>query len=378
MPIYGTPDADLIPGTVAAETIYGYGGDDTIFAFGGNDTIQGNAGNDRLSGDDGADTLYGGNGNDRLAGGTGADTLNGGGDIDIADYQTSATGVNVLLYIDDASGGDAAGDELNSIENVMGSAHADQLWGDDGVNLLWGMSGNDLLKGFGGSDQLFGGNGSDTLEGGDGADILMGDAGADQMNGGAGNDTYTVDHAGDVITETGGQGSDEVVSFVSYALTAGADVEVLHTGSDAGAAPINLTGNETGNLVCGNAGANVINGGDGNDELTGLGGEDSFMFNTPLDETFNVDEITDFNVTDDTILLDATIFSSDLSVGNSVAGSQFVIGAEAENAVHRIIYNDETGAVYYDSDGTGGAAQIQFAELSPGLALENFDFFVVA
>jgi Ca2+-binding RTX toxin-like protein len=400
MPIYGTPDDDVIDlddgVTSGGDTIYGYGGDDTIFGWLGNDTIQGNAGNDLLSGDAGADTLHGGNGQDRLVGGSGADTLNGGDDIDTADYQTSTAGVNVLLYIDDASGGDAEGDELNGIENVTGSAHADQLWGDDDVNVLRGMNGADVLKGFGGTDSLFGGNGSDTLEGGDGGDFLYGDAGADalrgqdgndllnggggadEMSGGAGNDLYFVDHAGDVITEAGGQGIDEVRATVSYTLTAGADVELLRTDTDAGAAPINLTGNANGNVVRGNAGANVINGGDGNDELTGLGGADLFLFNTALDATFNVDAITDFNVADDTIRLDATIFSSDLAVGNSVAGSQFVIGDAAGDPNHRIIYNSETGAVYYDSDGTGAAAQIQFAQLSVGLALENFDFFVVA
>jgi serralysin len=400
MPIYGTPDADVIDlddgVTSGGDTIYGYGGNDTIFGWLGNDTIQGNAGNDLLSGDGGADTLYGGNGVDRLVGGSGADTLNGGDGIDTADYQTSTAAVAVLLYIDDASGGEAEGDELNGIENVTGSAHADLLWGDDGVNVLRGMNGADVLKGFGGNDSLFGGNGGDTLEGGDGGDFLFGDAGADQlrgqdgndsldggggadeMSGGAGNDLYFVDNAGDVITESGGQGIDEVRTTVSYTLTAGADVELLRTDTDAGAAPINLSGNANGNVVRGNAGANVINGGDGNDELTGLGGADLFLFNTPLDAMFNVDVITDFNVADDTIRLDATIFSSDLAVGNSVAGSQFVIGDAAGDLNHRIIYNSETGAVYYDSDGTGAAAQIQFAELSPGLALENFHFFVVA
>jgi Ca2+-binding RTX toxin-like protein len=402
MPIYGTPDADVIDlddgVTSGGDTIYGYGGNDTIFGWLGNDTIQGNAGNDLLSGDDGADTLHGGNGQDRLVGGSGADTLNGGDDIDTADYQTSSEAIAVLLYIDDASGGEAEGDELNDIENVTGSAYADLLWGDDSVNVLRGMNGADVLKGFGGNDSLFGGNGSDTLEGGDGSDFLYGDAGADalrgqdgndllnggggadEMSGGAGNDLYFVDNAGDVITEAGGQGIDEVRVTVSYTLTAGADVELLRTDTDAGAAPINLTGNANGNVVRGNAGANIINGGDGNDTLTGLGGEDVFVFNTPLDEMFNVDAITDFNVADDTIRLDATIFSSDLSVGNSVAGSQFVIGDAALDAGDRIIYNNDTGAVLYDSDGFGGVDAIQFATLSPGLGttITNHDFFVVA
>ena len=120
-------------------------------------------------------------------------------------------------------------------------------------------------------------------------------------------------------------------------------------------------------MVLGNAGNNVINGGDGRDELTGLGGQDSFLFDTLLNVAFNVDVITDFNVADDTIRLDDDIFSSDLLAGNSVADSQFVIGAAALDAGDRIIYNSASGAVYYDSDGTGAAAQIQFAQLSPGL-----------
>jgi serralysin len=135
----------------------------------------------------------------------------------------------------------------------------------------------------------------------------------------------------------------------------------------------------------GNNGNNTVNGGHGNDELTGLGGMDWFLFDTPLDAMFNVDRITDFNVTNDTIRLDATIFSSSLTPDNSVAGSQFVIGTAALDAGDRIIYNNATGVVLYDSDGTGATAAIQFAQLSAGLAdptdidpLTNFDFFVVA
>jgi serralysin len=138
-------------------------------------------------------------------------------------------------------------------------------------------------------------------------------------------------------------------------------------------------------VVRGNAGANVLNGGDGNDELTGLGGEDLFLFNTPLDATFNVDTITDFNVADDTIRLDATIFSSGLTSNNSVASSQFIVGTAALDANHRIIYDNASGDVFYDSDGTGPTAAIRFARLSAGLSdptdldpLTNFDFFVIA
>jgi Ca2+-binding RTX toxin-like protein len=176
------------------------------------------------------------------------------------------------------------------------------------------------------------------------------------------------------VTELAGQGSDTVAASVSWAMTAGADVETLRTTIDSGTYAINLTGNATGNVVRGNNGNNVLNGRDGNDELTGLAGVDTFLFNTPLDAAFNVDVITDFNVVDDTIVLDQAIFGG-IGFG-SVATSQFVVGTAAQDAGDRIIYNDATGAIFYDSDGTGGTAAIQFARVTPGVALTNFDFYV--
>ena len=138
------------------------------------------------------------------------------------------------------------------------------------------------------------------------------------MSGGPQDDIYYVDNASDTVTESGGQGSDTVRASVSYGLGSG-DIEFLTTTDDNGTAGLTLTGNATGNVVRGNNGNNVINGGDGNDELIGLGGQDWFLFDTPLDAMFNIDRVTDFNVTDDTIRLDATIFSSSLTPDNSVA-----------------------------------------------------------
>jgi len=60
-----------------------------------------------------------------------------------------------------------------------------------------------------------------------------------------------------------------------------------------------------------------------------------------------------------------------------LAAERFVVGPAAQDASDNIIYNDVTGALSYDSDGNGAAAAIQFAQLSPGLALTNLDFLVV-
>jgi len=382
--VYGTGGNDYIKFTCTD-------GPDYIFAYGGSDTVHALGGDDFIMGGDGNDYIYGEGGNDLLKGGGGADYLSGGPGIDTAAYNDSPPhagnyGVTVALGTDIAWFGDAEGDQLSGIENLSGSAYRDVLIGDDGVNVLQGWGGDDQLEGYGGDDSLWGGigndslygfDGVDTLRGEDGNDYLRGGLGHDTMIGGTGNDTYEVDSVFDVVTETGSQGIDVVSASVSYTLPAGADVETLQTTNFGGTSAINLTGNSSGNLVIGNNGGNILNGGNGNDELTGRGGQDSFLFNTPLSAAFNVDVITDFTVADDAIWLDDDVFTSNLLAGNSVAGSQFVIGTAALDGGDRIIYDDTTGAVYYDSDGIGGVAQIQFATLSAGLALTNFDFLVV-
>ncbi|MEC7259650.1 MAG: calcium-binding protein, partial [Pseudomonadota bacterium] len=77
------------------------------------DTLVGSVGNDRL---------FGKNGDDLLIGGAGADRLEGGDGIDTVDYSASAAGVTINLERNSGSGGDAQGDVIVDIENVIGSA----------------------------------------------------------------------------------------------------------------------------------------------------------------------------------------------------------------------------------------------------------------
>ena len=369
---------------VSIEDLTGSNYDDILVGDGGSNVLDGWFGNDILKGGGGTDWLQGGAGHDILKGGGGADFLRGNIGTDTAAYNESNEGVSVSLMSGTGSGGDAQGDVLIEIENLAGSEYDDRLWGDDEANELRGLGGDDWLKGYGGADTLLGGNGQDTLIGGDGNDSLRGEAGNDNLNGGAGtdtmvggfgSDTYAVDHWWDIVTESGGQGIDVVRTSVSYALTAGSDVEVLETSYQAGTAALVLLGNANGNVIRGNNGDNVIGGGNGNDELTGFAGQDAFLFSTALDEDYNIDIITDFDVADDTIRLDQDIFAS-LGLGN-IADGELVIGAAALDANDHIIYDSNTGALYYDSDGAGSTAAIQFAELSTGRALTNLDFLVV-
>ena len=124
--------------------------------------MQGGAGIDRLWGEDG---------NDTLAGGPGGDILNGGPGRDTASYADSAAGVVVVLSDSSKNaGGDAKGDTLVNVENLLGSIHDDALLGDGNDNALSGLGGHDALKGGGGNDILVGGFGDDGLDGGDGDD----------------------------------------------------------------------------------------------------------------------------------------------------------------------------------------------------------------
>lgn len=109
-------------------------------------------GNDVLVGNALPNKLYGMRGDDRLIGGAGKDVLNGGAGSDTADYASSAKAVRVDLAKGVGSGGDAAGDVLKSIENLVGSRFADKLAGNAEGNRIDGGGGNDVLTGRGGSD----------------------------------------------------------------------------------------------------------------------------------------------------------------------------------------------------------------------------------
>ena len=109
-----------------------------------------------------------------LQGGAGADSINGGAGFDTANYADSDAGVSIRLWNGTGVGGDAEGDTLTSIEEVIGSAFSDLLIGQSFVDdKFWGGAGDDDIYGLSGNDTLIGGEGNDQLHGGDGFDIFI-------------------------------------------------------------------------------------------------------------------------------------------------------------------------------------------------------------
>lgn len=149
--------------------------------------------------------------------------------------------------------------------------------------------------------------------------------------------------------------------------TAGNDVILGLGGSD------RLNGGAGADQLDGGTGNDWLWGGAGADVLTGGAGADIFVFDAPYAGA--VDRITDFSVRDDTMRLENAIFTG-LRAGTLSAGA-FHIGTQAHDATDRVVYDAGSGALYFDVDGTGGAAAQQFAVLVPGLALTNADFYVI-
>lgn len=136
-----------------------------------------------------------------------------------------------------------------------------------------------------------------------------------------------------------------------------------------------LSGGSGKDSLIGGSGADFLYGGLGNDQLTGGSGTDTFVFDQAPAKA-NRDTINDFSHKDDRIELENAFFKG-IAAGTLTAAA-FWVGSSAHDASDRIIYNKVTGALYYDKDGIGAAAQLQFATLvgSPDDVTRG-DFFII-
>ena len=362
--INGSSFGDTLVGNAGANLLLGNDGGDWLRGRNGNDRLEGGAGGDQLEGGAGNDILYGGTGNDTLIGNAGSDEFHGGDSVwlDTVSYSGSSKAVIASLANSAINTGDAAGDTYDSIDCLIGTFGADTLYGDGNFNRLTGDSGDDLLFGGGANDELFGGWGDDILNGGAGADWLEGGGGIDDSD-----TTSYAGASGRVVVSLANVSNNAGDAFGDFLWSIG---NIL--GSSFGDS---LAGDDLNNIIDGGAGGDTLRGYAGNDVLTGGAGADSFVFSSSLNAATNVDTITDFTVADDTVRLEARVFTEAGAPG-TLAASAFHIGTAATTADHRIIYDSTIGALSYDADGSGAGAAVQFASLFAGLALTNADFVV--
>jgi trimeric autotransporter adhesin len=396
---------DLAAGTVTGGQVGGSaslsGVDSVIEATRFGDRLIGHEGMNWLQGGEGNDTLQGGGGGDFLVGGSGADhyvftqlsdpfnfdgiagfetgvdkihldaavmtQLGASGNLSAGDARFFAGSAahdaddrlifdGAMLWYDPDGTGSAAQQVIVDIQ--PGTLVATDIVVDNGSSggggqTLNGTAGNDSLVGGAGNDTINGNAGNDTLRGNAGDDSLDGGSGTDLLDGGTGNDIYVVS-AGDTVTDAGG--IDQIYSPVSWALGAGFEnIELVGTASG-----LTVSGNFMSNTIIGNSAANTIRARDGNDTITGGGGNDFFDFTT-APSAGNADTITDFTSADQLRFEDGahagigatgTWGASDARFWASAAGT-------AHDATDRVIYNTNTGQLYYDADGSGaGAAQL--------------------
>jgi Ca2+-binding RTX toxin-like protein len=209
----------------------------------------------------------------------------------------------------------------------------DNMNGGDDADSMFGENGN---------DELMGGHGNDRMEGGDGEDVLRGNGGADDMHGDGGDDRIK------------GNGGDDVME-------GGAGNDLLMGGG----------GNDS---MAGGDGDDTLMGGGGDDTLMGGAGDDVFSF-TGTPGASESATIADFSSGEDLISLDLQAFTA-MSMAGPLSADEFkaVAGGVADEADDRIIYDTDTGVLYYDADGNGSGDAIQFATMTGAPALTEADF----
>jgi serralysin len=433
----GSAQADVLNGFAGNDTLLGNGGSDLLKGGAGNDTLNGGAGADTLFGGAGNDTYFVDNSRDLVyetttatsianspnAGGT--DKINSSISFDLSAYAGVSYVENLTLI------GSAA-------INVSGNALANTLQGNSANNVLNGKAGADTMLGGAGNDTYYvdnsgdkvfetttttsgtnaGGNdtvysslssytlgnfvengrimssGAANLTGNSLDNLIYAGQGNNVMAGGSGNDTLSyafgtngtsgvkVSLATTVAQATIGSGTDTLSGFEHLTGSAFNDSLTGSSGANiirGGAGNDTVIGGNGNDALYGDAGNDVLSGGAGNDILYGGAGKDTFRFDSALSTAANIDQIKDFVVADDAIQLSRAIFTALGTTTGELKAASFRANTTglAVDGNDNIIYETDTGKLFYDADGKSAGASVQIALLGPNLELSNADFFLV-
>jgi Ca2+-binding RTX toxin-like protein len=337
-------------------------------------------------------------------GGAGTDELRGGDGIDTADYSASAAAVAVNLLAGSTFGGDAQGDTLFNIENLIGTGSNDTLVGNASVNVIRAGADDDAIGAVGGNDTLDGGDGNDTVSydfataaanaslatdtdslgntltsvenliGSSLADQLTGDAAANILTGAGGDDILEGGAGADTLD--GRDGSDTASFSASAAAVAVNLLQGTAGGGDAQGDTLtsieNLTGSAFNDTLVGDTAVNVLTGGAGGDLLAAVGGGDT------LDGGDGNDTVSyDF----DSVAVTASLATGADSRDNTLTGVENLIGSSLDdrltgdagvNILTGAAGNDilEGGAGADVLDGRDGIDTVSYAGSAAGVTVD--------
>jgi Ca2+-binding RTX toxin-like protein len=161
--------------------------------------------------------------------------------------------------------------------------------------------------------------GNDTSSlGTDGNDVFVGNTSANTMAGGKGDDTYYVNHSGDVVIESAGEGNDTIISSVSFttAKPLPANVEnliLVESTIPTRASAIEGRANGLNNIVVGNNQHNRLYGLGGNDTISGGIGNDTIDGGADTDTAVFSGNFANYSITG--VLANRTVASNGTNEG---------------------------------------------------------------
>lgn len=323
--IVGTSGKDkLVEKRVGESDIFGLGGNDTILLNrsddqGGNNTVDAGPGNDRVVNSfEGKNVIKLGKGNDTYIG--------------------------------------AGFTSFNEFDIVRGGPGKDKFIVATKQSRYFGDAGNDIFISEGFSNTFNGGSGTDTI-----------DYSKRSNSNVVGDIPVTVN----LLEQRALTSATRAETLISIENVIGTRLNDIITGNNGknvikgingDDSLVGLGGNDT---IDGGPGSDFIAGDGGNDRLTGGSGRDGFLFRV-APGTANADVITDFTTADDIIGLSSAIYQLPLG---PIDPSRLVIGKNATNPFHRVIYDKITGKVFFDSDGSGPAQAQLIVTVTPNTTI---------
>ena len=361
----GAGDDFIVSATVTA--LSSVGASSSFPGFAGRNLLDGGTGNDTIVAAFSTDTMIGGEGNDSLSGiftqasgGDGNDTLN-----------ASFAGTNAALITLDGGLGNDVLIGNRSATNFMNG-------GEGNDNILFGSTGDRLIGTLGGNDTISYAS-TVNFSGITTTNVITDNLGSNFITGGNGSDSITTGAGDDILF--GGP--------TSLITTPGVDGDDTLNAGDGNDTLLGGFGND---YLIGGDGNDSLGGGPGADTLIGGSGNDSFYYQNRSEGVggTNVDEIGDFTVGSDKIVLNSVSFGFGQVGGPSrLPSAQFLVldngsynGQGGLSGISPLVIyenrlnvnpDDNKGRLLFDPDGTGSAPAVVLANLNgkPGLTVTD-------